>query len=320
MRIATFNVENLDEGGSPTLADRIPVLRVPLSRMNADIICFQEVHGQNRPGADRDIHALRSLLVDTPYDDWNIEFTRTSQGQAYRYRNLVTVSRYPIVDSHSYNRDLLSNSLQYNLVSDTDDEAKNVRWERPIFHTEHQLPDGRSLHVINLHLKSRRPISIESQQINAYTWRTVSGWAEAFFVSSMKRVGQSLETRILIDQLFDADPDAMIVVCGDLNAHSDEVPIEAISGRVENTGNRDLIHRVMLPTENSVPESLRFSYIHQGKRNLLDHMLVSRSLLHGFKGAEIYNEGLHDESVAFASDTKYPESDHAAFVAEIDLA
>ena len=30
---------------------------------------------------------------------------------------------------------------------------------------------------------------------------------------------------------------------------------------------------------------------------------------------EIHNEALHDESIAFASDVKYPESDHAPFVA-----
>lgn len=42
----------------------------------------------------------------------------------------------------------------------------------------------------------------------------------------MKRVGQALETRMLIDGLFDAHEDALIVVCGDFNANLDEVPVE----------------------------------------------------------------------------------------------
>jgi len=48
-------------------------------------------------------------------------------------------------------------------------------------------------------------------------------------------------------------------------------------------------------------------------------MLISQSLLPLFRGAAIYNENLHDESLPFSFDTKYPESDHAPFVAEFAL-
>ena len=46
----------------------------------------------------------------------------------------------------------------------------------------------------------------------------------------MKRVGQALETRMVIDGLFDEDEDAMIAVGGDFNADLDDVPVEAIRG------------------------------------------------------------------------------------------
>jgi len=39
-----------------------------------------------------------------------------------------------------------------------------------------------------------------------------------------------------------------------------------------------------------------------------------------FIGAEIHNEMIHDESIAFATDNKFPESDHAPMVAEFDAA
>ena len=52
---------------------------------------------------------------------------------------------------------------------------------------------------------------------------------------------------------------------------------------------------------------------------MIDHLLVSRSLLRHYKGSEIHNELLHDESAAFAIDVKYPESDHAPVVAEFEL-
>jgi hypothetical protein len=53
VRIATFNLENFDEtapGELPTLADRIALMRPQILRLRADIACFQEVHGQERPG------------------------------------------------------------------------------------------------------------------------------------------------------------------------------------------------------------------------------------------------------------------------------
>ena len=52
---------------------------------------------------------------------------------------------------------------------------------------------------------------------------------------------------------------------------------------------------------------------------MLDHMLVTRNLLAHYRGSEIHNELLHDESAAFAVDRKYPESDHAPVVATFDL-
>lgn len=319
MRIATFNLENLDEGGNPSFEVRAPILRPQLERLRANILCFQEIHGQDRPGQARDVHALRELLQGTRYENFHLEYTRTrSDNEAYKERNLVTVSEFPIVEQKSILRDLLTNKLQYNLLTDREDKVKEIRWERPIFYTRIQIMAGIELHVINVHLKSRNPTNISGQR-DGFAWRSVPGWAEGYFLSSMKRVGQAFEARILIDQIFDDDPQARILICGDFNAHAGEVPVEAIAGRVENTGNSDLLYRVMFPCEHSIAESKRYSHIHHGQGNLLDHMLMSRSMMEIYRGAEIHNEVLHDESVAFAFDTKFPESDHAPFIAEFDL-
>ena len=139
------------------------------------------------------------------------------------------------------------------------------------------------------------------------------------FTSAMKRVGQALEMRMLIDRLFDADPNARIVACGDFNADIDEVPMEAIRGDVENTGNPDLVSRLMIPCERNIPAPARFSLYHRGRPVMLDHILVSRSLLAFWQLSAAHNEILRDESVAFAPDTIFPESDHAPVVAEFSL-
>jgi exonuclease III len=75
----------------------------------------------------------------------------------------------------------------------------------------------------------------------------------------------------------------------------------------------------MVPCEQSIPESSRFTLLHRGKGRMLDHLLVSRNLLGLYKGAEIHNELLHDESIANATDKHFPESDHAPVVAEFEL-
>jgi len=323
LRIATFNLENFDDkpGQKPTLDERIAVMRPQLVRLNADILCLQEVNGQEEPGHPRRLLALEKLLASTPYAGYHRVSTMTADGtQVYDERNLVILSRYGITEHYQYKHDYaLAPSYQQVTARPEEHEAKEITWERPILHAKAQLDDNKVLHVINLHLKSRLPSYIEGQKVDTYTWKTASGWAEGFFLSSMKRVGQALEARMLIDKLFDEDEGALIVVCGDFNADLDEVPVEAIRGDVENTGNGKLATRVMVPCERTIPESSRFSLLHLGKGSMIDHLLVSRPLLAYYRGSEIHNELLHDESVAFATEKMYPESDHAPVIAEFEL-
>ena len=56
-----------------------------------------------------------------------------------------------------------------------------------------------------------------------------------------------------------------------------------------------------------------------GGRRRADCVLASRALLAFYRTTQIHNELLHDESVAFAIDRKFPESDHAPVVAEFVL-
>ncbi|MDH4319732.1 MAG: endonuclease/exonuclease/phosphatase family protein [Desulfobulbaceae bacterium] len=315
MKVATFNVENLDESdGFPALRDRIRVLRPQLTRLGADILCLQEVHGQERLGRPRDILALKELIATTGYETYEIAVTKTSAGEVYDQRNLVILSRYPIVEQKQY-RNTFVDTIRYRTVSaiPNQEEAKEIQWERPILHVTVQHDVG-LIHVINIHLKSRVPTPIPGQR-EGYGFKTVNGWAEGYFISSMKRVGQALEVRCLIDEILDGDPAAKIIVCGDFNAEPGEVPVEAIVGRVENTANPALGWRQFVPCSNSIPLEARYTHLHEGKGNLLDHVIISGSLLGYYRGAEIHNELLHDESIAFADDKKYPESDHAPFSA-----
>ena len=333
LRIATFNVENLDDKldrreppRNPPIEERVPVLRTMFQRLEADILCLQEVHGQERDdhtsvNPSRDLRALDAVIQDTQYQDYERVSTLT-KGVPYDQRNLVILSRFPISSHAQYRNDLIGDLLYRKMTAQpADTEAKPLGWERPILHAGIEVPGLGLLNVINLHLKSRLASAIPggTDPQKHWVWLRAAAWAEGYFTSSIKRVGQALEARILIDRLFDADAEARIIVCGDFNAEPGEVPVEALCGRVENTANPPLRSRVLVSCSAGIPESVRYSHLHEGHGNLLDHMLISQALLPGLREAAIYNENLHDESLPFSFDTLYPESDHAPFVAVLNL-
>jgi exonuclease III len=93
----------------------------------------------------------------------------------------------------------------------------------------------------------------------------------------------------------------------------------AIRGDVENTSSADLVGQVLVPIEHTIAAPARYTVYQQGHGEMLDHMLISRNLLAYYRGSEIHNEILYDESAAFAIERKYPESDHAPVVATFDF-
>jgi endonuclease/exonuclease/phosphatase family metal-dependent hydrolase len=325
LRIATFNLENLDDvpNQRPTLIERIAVMRPQLLRLRADILCLQEAHGQEVVGQPRQLLALRKLLEGTPYAEYFLSTTLTGANEVYNERNLVVLSRFPITGRKQIRHDYLPQPVYRQITAIPAQPAEAVTWERPLLYVTIDV-NGQTIHVINAHLKSKRPSDIPGQKLNTYQWASVAGWAEGSFLSTLKRVGQALEARILIDRIFDdhavqAKPDPLIVMCGDLNATSDEVTVEALRGPLEETGNPALGKRVLFACEKSVPDSSRYSLFHRGKGEMLDHVLASRALLQHYIGTQIHNESLPDES-GFSSDQVFPESDHAPVVAEFLIA
>lgn len=323
VRIATFNLENFDEtavGEWPSLAERIQLMRPQIVRLRADVVCFQEVNGQERPNEPRSLLALTELLAGTNLAGAQLASTRTANDEVYDERNLVVATTFPIFGVQQLRNDLVATLSYRRLTANPPDAAAvTIGIERPILHVQLDLPGGNRLHVINVHLKSKIPTDIPGQKIDGYTWRSADAWAEGSFISSMKRMSQALEVRRLIDQILDTDPAAQFVVAGDFNAAPDEVPVMAIRGDIENTSNADLVGRVLVPIEHTIAAPARYTLYHQGHGEMLDHMLISRNPLAYYGGSEIHNEILHDESAAFAIERKYPESDHAPVVATFDF-
>ena len=321
LRIATFNVENLGDASEPeaSLDERVRLLRPPLLRLRAEILCLQEIDSQRQSSKkDRALEAMEALLAGTPYAAFHRATTVSRATGGIRDKhNLVTLSRAPIQEQRQIFHDLVSPPrCRLATVGADDDAEQQIEWDRPFLYVAIRLDCGRTLHLLNVHLRAPRAAFLPGQKTSARTWRTMSAWAEGFFLAAVKRAGQALEVRLLVDQLFDNDNDALIVVCGDFNADAHEVPVRTVRGDEEDAGNPHLILRTLVPVERSLAHSRRFSVVHHGRPQMFDHLLVSRPLLAWYRGVEIHNEALGDELITPNAVHGSPESYHAPVVAE----
>ncbi len=317
-RIATFNLENLGDLRGADLIDRLPILRPQLERLDADILCLQEINAQREAGqAARTLHALDVLLEGSKYAEFQRSFThQTGKKEPRDVHNLVILSRFPIVSTKQLHNDLIP-PLEVPLARDVAEDGRisTVKWDRPLLHVVVELHDKRRLNIINLHLRSSSGSYIEGQKIGPFAWKSVRGWAEAFYLSSLKRSGQALEVRLLIERIFDNNPDALIMVCGDFNAENHEVPLRILIASDKDTKNDTLSERSLIALEQGLTQDSAFSVIHHGRHQMLDHMLVSQALGSGFRAIEIHNEALGDEAVAYQRTAHPLESFHAPLVA-----
>ena len=328
MRIASFNLENLTDARQAEipLAARLESLRPQLQRVRADILCLQEVDASRSANNIRELSALAKLVEATAYQDFHIAHTTVpgSDHPADRH-NLVILSKWPFGTVAQYANTLVqAPQITSATAIPPAPEPEILTWDRPLLHATVELKSdasapARSLHIINLHLKAPLPSPVPGQKIGPFAWRSVPGWAEGYFRAAVKRSGQALEARILIDRIFDQDQHALIVLTGDFNAGEHEPPLRIVTGNPEDTGNGALASRCLALLEHSVPESQRFTIVHRGRKQMLDHMLVSRTLLGYYRKIEIHNEMLGDELVAYTLIDSAPDSYHAPVVAEFDF-
>lgn len=313
LRIATFNLESLDADDLPR---RVAALRPRLVALAADVLCLQEVNAQKANGRRR-FAALEAVFAGTAYAGYEIVSTLSADGDPSDVHNLVVASRLPIRKRTQVRHDLVGPPMhRYVTALPPAAAPAAVGWERPVLAAEIALPDGRALHVLDVHLRAPLAAPVAGQKLAPLAWRSTAGWAEGFYVAALKRAGQAFEARLAVDRILDEDPEALVVVAGDLNADTYETPLRILRADPADTGNPALAGRALVPAEDAVAPELRFTVVHAGRRVLLDHLLVSPSLARRLVAAEILNDGLADEAGAGGAGGG---SFHAPLVAAFDL-
>jgi endonuclease/exonuclease/phosphatase family metal-dependent hydrolase len=320
MRIATFNLESLGkakpEGAS--FEERAIVLRPQLERLKADILCLQEIDAAKKGGLRR-ASEFERLLEGTSYARHEMVVSAVDGGPA-DVHNLAVVTRLPVLDVENI-RHRLVEPLHFRRRSalPPEETAVPLAFDRPIQRLVLALANGKRLNLFNVHLRAPLAVPVPGQKTGPFAWKTVSGWAEGFFAAAVKRASQALELRLLIERVFDAEPDASIAVCGDFNAEDHDTALKLVAAAEDDTGSGHLAPRVLTPVERSLPEDRRFTVLHHGRKQMLDHILASRTLFAGLASVEIHNEMLEDELIAYSRIDAPPESLHAPVVAVFDL-
>lgn len=324
MRLATFNIESLDLPPKAELPieARAAVLRPLLDRLGADVLCLQEVNGQHVPGeSGRVLKALDALLEGTPYARFERAATMAASGAGVGdVHNLVTLSRWPIMARRQVKGDLVEPASWRPRTADPPATAAlPVVPERPLLATTIAHPSGAAIEVVNLHLRAPLAGGIPGGKVAPFSWENTSAWAEGYFLSAIKRTAQALELRLLVDEMLDRDPAALIVAAGDYNAEDHETPVKIAVAAEEDTGNGALTPRSLVVLDRAIAADRRWSVLHHSRPQMLDHILASRTLYGRMRSIDVYNEALGDEAVGHDRVDRAAGSYHAPVVVVFDL-
>jgi endonuclease/exonuclease/phosphatase family metal-dependent hydrolase len=147
MRLATFNLESLDlpPKAKVPIEVRAEALRPMLERLQADILCLQEVNGQHVAAHDgRSLLALNELLAGTRYANYARVATTGAKGHgAADVHNLVTLSRLPIVAHRELLHGIVTPPLhRLQTAIPPAITAEPIRFDRPILVSDIELTGG----------------------------------------------------------------------------------------------------------------------------------------------------------------------------------
>lgn len=328
-RLATFNVRdffddapphvigNLDRDGFGQWAQRrakqlyhrkVESVAAMVARLDADVIAFQEIEGPQ---------VLDAVRAHLPH---NGGYLPAVAGHAdARGIACGVLSRLPItsVEVHGVGQ------LTFPTFAEGESKpfAGRLDSRRGVLEVTVTLPDGASLALLAVHLKSARPIPRLDARGGAVDEEGHYAAAEGHARAAVLRLAEALHLRSRVEARLLREGKALLAVLGDFNDAADSLTLRAVAGELAEPPrgrNADLDAATSLEAgvlhhcARAVPSADRYTILHRGARVQVDHVLVSRALWRRFRGARVHNEELRDTN----GDTREEvESDHAPLVA-----
>lgn len=307
LTIASYNVLNLetnDADGDTDVADgRFAAIAAHIvNNLNTpDIIGLQEI--QDNDGSDQTDITAADITLQTLVDA-----IVAAGGPPYEFQDTVGIVAGSVGGQPGGNirTAFLYNPARVNLsgvatpLTDPADQATNVN--NPFFRSRISLAanfefNDEVVTVVNNHLSSKggsAPIlGIEQPFNQRQEDATVNG-------SLDERQAQAAAVNTFVSETLADNPEANIVVLGDMNEFEFVSPIS------------DILRENLTNTSDSIDADERYSFIFQGNSQQLDHILLSDNLVEGFEVDIVH------VNTEFA-ETQQRASDHDPVIVSINV-
>lgn len=306
MKIATHNIEFLFEEGTHThsgkewnytkelVEARIDHFSKLFSEINADILLLQEIASKS---------VIERIIAKTGID-YSYFFATPDQN------GVGNVVLYKQKDAVCESIPALT-SLPVFVEGDTDALGSRIWSRRDFVHME-MTWQGKKLHVVGVHIKANFLMPEKNTAGEAHPMKTQITAADGLIRSEVFRFSQAKKLRELIDTFFTNDPNASVIVGGDYNAEENYAVYRIIRGVINDAPD------TLIEAGTKIEQEKRFSSLSTtlGRKRLLDHFLISKSLEQNLVSVQILNANI-SENKNIAPNPDLVGSDHAPIVIEL---
>ena len=269
-----------------------------LARVNADVIGFQEVWDES---------SLHTCVAASGLHYARVCAPGAEQGaQGTPRLGLASRLAVEVVDSITEFGPGQSVSVP--------EIGLHTRFERPVLRATLRMKHGQALHVLVVHLKSKRPKFL--QDANGHALEDTDNpavVARATLRSLIMRGAEAAALRGLVIDITQRTHDPLILL-GDMNDGPHSVTSQMIAATQAVAYDRQardvaLFHAWDVQTEPGLKRDMAYSHVHQGWPDMLDQIWVSEEFvgsskfsLGDVKRVEVFNDHLHESRERWRSD------------------
>ncbi|MFO1219557.1 MAG: endonuclease/exonuclease/phosphatase family protein [Burkholderiaceae bacterium] len=309
LTVASCNMLNLAlplrafyENQEPYTADeqarKTAWLGAMLERLNADVVGFQEVWDEPALKAAVARSGLHYGLVAAPGAEAGAAGTpRVGLATRLQLESIASIAEFAPAERV--------------MVPELGEHA---RFERPVLKAALRTKHGQLLHVLVVHLKSKRPKFLLDAQGAALEDRDDPRIvARASLRALLMRGAEAAALRGILIDLIRGTREPLVLL-GDMNDTPHAVTTQMIAATQAVAYDRQardaaLFHALDVQTEPALRRDMVYSHVHQGWPELIDQIWVSEEFAAGSKFAlgdvrrvEVFNDHLHESRERWRSD------------------